>query len=52
MVKSLDTSPTIDLAAYIASLTTQVQENNNPFITLEDENATLRVENRTLQEQV
>ena len=50
MTESSDAPPVVDLVAQIAALTAQVQENSNRFMTLEDENATLRRENRTLQE--
>ena len=49
MVENTDTLPTIDFAAQIAALTTQVQENSNKFMTVEAEYATLRVENHILQ---
>ena len=41
----------IDLMDQIATLTIQVQENNNKFIALEEENHALCVEVRTMQEQ-
>ena len=37
-----------DFVAQIAALTAQVQENANRFLALEDENTTLRRENRNL----
>ena len=52
MAENLDTPLTIDLMAQIAVLTAQIQEISNKFMTLEVENATLRVEKRNLQEQV
>ena len=51
MVENADTSPTINFATQIAALIAQVQENSNRFMTLEDENMALRLENRTLQDQ-
>ncbi len=52
MVENANTSPTIDFAAQITALIAQVQKNSNRFMTLEDENMALRLENRTLQEQI
>ncbi len=53
MAESTDTLPSIpDFAAQIAALTAQVQENANKFLALEDENATLRRENRNLSERL
>ena len=52
MAENADALPTNNLAAQIATLTAQVQENFNHFMILENENVTLRVENRTLQKQV
>ena len=51
MAESLDIPPTIDFTSHIATLTAHVQENSNRFMTLEDENMALHLENRTLQEQ-
>ena len=51
MAENTDTPPNIpDFAAQIAVLTAQVQENASKFLALEDENATLRRENRNLSE--
>ena len=55
MAENTDTPPSVpDFAAQIAALTAQVQENANKFLALEDEdeNATLRHENRNLSEQL
>ena len=53
MAENTDTPPSSpDVAAQIAALTAQVQENVNRFLALEDENATLRHENRNLSEQL
>ena len=53
MAENTDTPPTApDFAAQIAALTAQVQENANKFLALEDENATLRRENRILSERL
>ena len=53
MAENTDTPPTApDLAAQIAALTAQVQENANRFLALEDENATLRRENQILSERL
>ena len=50
MAKNVDPLPTIDLTTQIAALIAQVQEKFDKFMALEDENATLSVENHTLQE--
>ena len=51
MTENTDTHPFApDFAAQIAALTAQVQENANKFLALEDENETLRLENRNLSE--
>ena len=51
MAENTDTPPSVpDFAAQIAALTAQVQENANKFLALEDENMTLRCENRNLSE--
>ena len=51
MAENTYTPPsTLEFAAQIAALTTQVQENANKFLALEDENATLRHENHNLSE--
>ena len=51
MAENTDTPPSVpDFAAQIATLTAQVQENANKFLALEDENVTLRRENRNLFE--
>ena len=53
MADNMDTPPSApDFAAQIAALTAQVQENANKFLALEDENATLRHENRNLSERL
>ena len=52
LVESSYTPLTTNLTAQIATLNAQVQENSNHFMTLEDENADLRLKNRDLQEQV
>ena len=53
MAENTDTPPSVpDFAAQIAALTAQVQENANKFLALEDENATLRRENRNLIERL
>ncbi|KAL5546684.1 hypothetical protein UlMin_006371 [Ulmus minor] len=53
MAENTDTPPSVpDFAAQIAALTAQVQENANKFLALEDENATLRRENRNLSERL
>ena len=53
MAENTDTPPSVpDFAAQIAALTAQVQENDNKFLALEDENATLRHENHTLFERL
>ena len=41
---------TPDFVAQIVALTTQVQENANKFLALEDENVTLHRENHNLSE--
>ena len=49
MAENTDTPPSAqDFAAQIAAHTAQVQENANTFLALEDENVTLRHENRNL----
>ena len=50
MAESSDAPPAIDIAAQIAILTAQAQENSNRLMALEEENTILRRENRTLQE--
>ena len=51
MAENSDTPPSApDFATQIAALTTQVQENANKFLALEDENATLRRENHNFSE--
>ena len=50
MAESLDAPPVVDLAAQIVALIAHAQENSNQLMVLEDENMTLRCENRTLQE--
>ncbi|KAL5560386.1 hypothetical protein UlMin_036597 [Ulmus minor] len=50
MAESSDAPPAIDIAAQIAVLTAQAQENSNRLMALEEENTTLRREKRTLQE--
>ena len=51
MAENTNTPPSVpDFAAQITALTAQVQENANKFLALEDENATLRRENRNLSE--
>ena len=52
MAESSDAPPAIDIAAQIAILTAQAQENSNRLMALEEENTTLRRENRTLQERL
>ena len=53
MAENTDTFPSApDFAAQIVALTAQVQENANRFLALEDENATLRCENRNLFERL
>ena len=53
MAENMDTPPSVpEFAAQIAALTAQVQENANKFLALEDENATLRRENRNLSERL
>ena len=53
MAENTDTPPsTPDFTAQIAAFTTQVQENANKFLALEDENATLHCENRNLSERL
>lgn len=52
MAESSNTPPATNLAAHITALTAQVQENSNRFMTLEDENATLRHENRMFLERL
>ena len=52
MVESSDALPVIDIAAQIAILTVQAQENSNRLMALEEENTTIRRENRTLQERL
>ena len=49
MAENIDTPPyALDFTAQITALTAQVQENANRFLALEDENVTLRRENRIL----
>ena len=50
MAESSDALPAVDIVAQITILTTQAQENSNRLMALEEENTTLRRENRTLQE--
>ena len=51
MAENTDTPPSApDFAAQVAAITAQVQENANKFLALEDENTTLRRENRNLFE--
>jgi len=51
MAENTDTPPSApDFAAQIATLTAQVQENDNRFLALEDENATLCRKNHNLLE--
>ena len=53
MAENTDTPPSVpDFAAQITALIAQVQENANKFLALEDENATLRHENRNLSERL
>ena len=52
MAESSDAPPAVDIAAHIAILTAQTQENSNRLMALEEENTTLRRENRTLQERL
>jgi len=53
MAENTDIPPSApDFAAQVAILTAQVQENANKFLALEDENATLRRENRNLSERL
>ena len=53
MAENTDTLPFApDFAAQIATLIAQVQVNANRFLALEDENATLRRENRNLSERL
>ena len=53
MAENTDTPPSApDFAAQIAALTAQVQENANKFLALEDENTTMRRENRNLSERL
>ena len=53
MVKNTDIPPSVpDFVAQIAALTAQVQENANKFLPLENENTTLRRENRNLSERL
>ena len=53
MAENTDTPPSVPyFAAQIVALTAQVQENANKFLALEDENATLRRENRNLFERL
>ena len=53
MAENTDT-PTVaqDFVAQMAILIAQVQENANKFLTLENENATLRHENRNLSKRL
>ena len=49
MAENLDTPPfALDFMSQITGLTTQVQENDNRFMALEDKNVTLRCENCNL----
>ena len=51
MAENMDTPlSALDFATMFAALTAQVQENANRFLALEDENATLRCENRNISE--
>ena len=51
MAENTDPPPSaIDFVSQITALTAQVQENANRFLALEDENTTLRRENRNLFE--
>ena len=53
MAENTDTPPSApDFTTQIAALIAQVQENANKFLTLKDENATLRRENRNLSERI
>ena len=53
MAENTDTPPSApNFAAQIIALTAQVQENANRFLVLEDENATLRRENRNISERL
>ena len=53
MAENTDTPPsTPDFVAQIVVLTAQVQENANRFLAFEDENMTLRHENRILSERI
>ena len=53
MAENSETPPSApNFTAQIAVLTTQVQENANKFLALEDENATLHRENRNLSERL
>ena len=52
MAESSDAPPAINIAAQIVVLTAQAQENSNRLMALEEENTTLRRENRTLQERL
>ena len=53
MAENTDIPPSApDFAAQITVLTSQVQENTNKFLAVEDENATLRHENRNLSERL
>ena len=52
MAESSNAPPAVDIAAQIAILTAQAQENSNRLMALEEENMTLRRENHTLQERL
>ena len=52
MAESSDAPPVIDIAAQITILTVQAQENFNQLMALEEENMTLRHENRMLHERL
>ena len=52
MAESSDALLAIDFTDQIVALTVQAQENSNRLMALEEENTTLRRENRTLQERL
>ena len=52
MEKSSYAPPDIDLAAQVVALIVQAHESSNQFTALEEENAMLHRENRTLQERL
>ena len=52
MAEGSNAPSVVDIAAQIAVLTAQAQENSNRLMALEEENTTLRRENRMLQERL